>query len=288
MILAGKIVAEKMLQEAKMLIEEQTSLILGKKQRYPKITIVVLGDDAASKVYIRNKLKACSQVGIINETVNLALDCSEAELLSEIDKLNADNSVDGILVQLPLPKHINVEKVQARICADKDVDGFSAEHMGACWLNIPSLRPCTPAGIMRLIDYYNIDLTGLNVLIIGRSNIVAKPLAALLLQKNATVTIAHSKTRNLFALTKQMDLIVTSVGKASFLPKEAIKPGVKLIDVGINRNAEGKLVGDVDPACYELASDYTPVPGGVGPLTVAQLILNAVQAWQVHLQKQAN
>lgn len=278
MILAGKVVAEQMRHEAKKAIMEQ----LGDKTRPPKLTIVVLGDDPASKVYIRNKLKACEQVGIINENVSLPVSCSEAELLKVIDELNADISVDGILVQLPLPKQIDVKKVQARIRQDKDVDGFGAEHMGACWLNTPNLRPCTPAGIMRLLDYYNIDLTGLNALIIGRSNIVAKPLAALMLNENATVTIAHSKTRNLFDLTKQMDLIVTSVGKAGFLPKEAIRQGVILIDVGINRSNDGKLVGDVDPACYEMAASYTPVPGGVGPLTVAQLIVNTVQAWQQH------
>lgn len=275
MLLSGKSVASKMRDE----VEDTIKKYLSTKSRPPKLTIVVVGEDPASAVYIRNKLKACEQVGIINETISLPINCTEAELLSVIAKLNNDTSVDGILVQLPLPKQINVQKVQAEIDPAKDVDGFGTEHMGACWLDTPSLRPCTPAGIMRLLDFYDIDLTGLNVLIIGRSNIVAKPLAALMLNKNATVTIAHSKTRNLFNLTKNMDLIVTSVGKAAFLPKEAIKTGAILVDVGINRTADGKLVGDIDPACYEIAASYTPVPGGVGPLTVAQLLVNTVQAW---------
>ncbi len=278
MLWSGKEVAQAMLLEARQAISENSA----KQGRAPKLAIVVIGTDPASQVYIRNKLRSCDKVGILNETIALEPTVSEAELLNVIKQLNADKTVDGILVQLPLPKHINVQIVQAAISTDKDVDGFKAEHMGACWLNAPGLRPCTPAGIMRLLDYYNYDLTGKNVLIIGRSNIVAKPLAAMLLAKNATVTIAHSKTKNLFELSQNIDLIVTSVGKANFLPQTAIKAGVSLVDVGINRTAEGKLVGDIDHACYELAENYTPVPGGVGPLTVAQLIVNAVQAWLEH------
>lgn len=279
MILAGKDVASAMKRQAKTVIESN----LQRLGRAPKLAIIMVGEDnAASQTYVRNKLKACDETGIINETIILPQNCTQADILSKIKELNQDKTTDGILVQLPLPAHINVAEVQEAIRPDKDVDGFGKEHMGACWLNVPGIRPCTPAGIMALLHYYDIPLAGKNCLIIGRSNIVAKPLAAMLLSEDATVTIAHSKTKNLFTLSQTMDLIVVSVGKPEFLPPAAVKDGVILIDVGINRNEQGKLVGDVNHSCYDKATAYTPVPGGVGLLTVAQLICNCVQAWLTH------
>lgn len=279
MILAGKDVASTMKRQAKTVIESN----LQRLGRAPKLAIIMVGEDnAASQAYVRNKLKACDETGIINETIILPQNCTQADILSKIKELNQDKTTDGILVQLPLPAHINVAEVQEAIRPDKDVDGFGKEHMGACWLNVPGIRPCTPAGIMALLHYYDIPLAGKNCLIIGRSNIVAKPLAAMLLSEDATVTIAHSKTKNLFTLSQTMDLIVVSVGKPEFLPPAALKDGVILIDVGINRNEQGKLVGDVNHSCYDKATAYTPVPGGVGLLTVAQLIYNCVQAWLTH------
>lgn len=279
MILAGKDVASAMKRQAKTVIESN----LQRLGRAPKLAIIMVGEDnAASQAYVRNKLKACDETGIINETIILPQNCTQADILSKIKQLNQDKTTDGILVQLPLPAHINVAEVQEAIRPDKDVDGFGKEHMGACWLNVPGIRPCTPAGIMSLLHYYDIPLAGKNCLIIGRSNIVAKPLAAMLLSEDATVTIAHSKTKNLFTLSQTMDLIVVSVGKPEFLPPAALKDGVILIDVGINRNEQGKLVGDVNHSCYDKATAYTPVPGGVGLLTVAQLICNCVQAWLTH------
>lgn len=279
MILAGKDVASAMKRQAKTVIESN----LQRLGRAPKLAIIMVGEDnAASQAYVRNKLKACDETGIINETIILPQNCTQADILSKIKELNQDKTTDGILVQLPLPAHINVAEVQEAIRPDKDVDGFGKEHMGACWLNVPGIRPCTPAGIMALLHYYDIPLAGKNCLIIGRSNIVAKPLAAMLLSEDATVTIAHSKTKNLFTLSQTMDLIVVSVGKPEFLPPAAVKDGVILIDVGINRNEQGKLVGDVNHSCYDKATAYTPVPGGVGLLTVAQLICNCVQAWLTH------
>lgn len=279
MILAGKDVASAMKRQAKTVIESN----LQRLGRAPKLAIIMVGEDnAASQAYVRNKLKACDKTGIINETIILPQNCTQADILSKIKQLNQDKTTDGILVQLPLPAHINVAEVQEAIRPDKDVDGFGKEHMGACWLNVPGIRPCTPAGIMALLHYYDIPLAGKNCLIIGRSNIVAKPLAAMLLSEDATVTIAHSKTKNLFTLSQTMDLIVVSVGKPEFLPPTAVKDGVILIDVGINRNEQGKLVGDVNHSCYDKATAYTPVPGGVGLLTVAQLICNCVQTWLTH------
>ena len=279
MILAGKDVASAMKRQAKTVIESN----LQRLGRAPKLAIIMVGEDnAASQAYVRNKLKACDETGIINETIILPQNCTQADILSKIKELNQDKTTDGILVQLPLPAHINVAEVQEAIRPDKDVDGFGKEHMGACWLNVPGIRPCTPAGIMALLHYYDIPLAGKNCLIIGRSNIVAKPLAAMLLSEDATVTIAHSKTKNLFTLSQTMDLIVVSVGKPEFLPPAAVKDGVILIDVGINRNEQGKLVGDVNHSCYDKATAYTPVPGGVGLLTVAQLICNCVQTWLTH------
>lgn len=279
MILAGKDVASAMKRQAKTVIESN----LQRLGRAPKLAIIMVGEDnAASQAYVRNKLKACDETGIINETIILPQNCTQADILSKIKQLNQDKTTDGILVQLPLPAHINVAEVQEAIRPDKDVDGFGKEHMGACWLNVPGIRPCTPAGIMALLHYYDIPLAGKNCLIIGRSNIVAKPMAAMLLSEDATVTIAHSKTKNLFTLSQTMDLIVVSVGKPEFLPPTAVKDGVILIDVGINRNEQGKLVGDVNHSCYDKATAYTPVPGGVGLLTVAQLICNCVQTWLTH------
>lgn len=287
-VLSGKAVAADLKEELANRIKRTYELYKSETRvvRPPKLVIMMVGNNPASEVYVRNKLKAASDVEMITELRRFDEAITEAALLAEIDKLNADDSVDGVLVQLPLPRHIDVTEVQAAIAVDKDVDGFAKEHMGACWLGTDCYIPCTAAGIMRILKYYEIELSGLNCLIIGRSNIVAKPLAALMLAADATVTIAHSKTRNLKNLAQTMDLIVVSVGKADFLQADMIKPGAILIDVGINRRDDGKLTGDIATEAYEKASAYTPVPGGVGLLTVAELLNNTVKAWLYHLKQE--
>ncbi len=243
------------------------------------LAVIIVGNDPASKVYVNNKKKACEYVGF--KSLEFALDenTSEQELLELIDRLNADKTVNGILCQLPVPKHIDEDKVIDRIAPEKDVDGFSKINVGKLWVGDYDLAACTPMGVMELLKYYDIDICGKNCVIIGRSNIVGKPMAALLLEQNGTVTICHSRTKNLAEVTSKADIIVAAVGRAGFVTADMVKDGAVVVDVGINRNAEGKLCGDVDfEAVKEKASYITPVPGGCGPMTIALLMKNTLIA----------
>lgn len=245
----------------------------------PRLDVVLVGEDAASQVYVRNKVRACAEVGVASEVHRLTQGASEAELLGLIDRLNRDDRVHGILVQLPLPNHIASQKAIGAIAPEKDVDGFHLHNVGALVTGQPCFVPCTPAGVMALLDHAGVKLEGKHAVVIGRSNIVGKPVAMLLLQRGATVSICHSKTADLAAITRQADVLVVAVGKARMIDGSMIKAGAAVIDVGINRLADGKLAGDVDfQSCLGIAGSITPVPGGVGPMTVAMLIANTLAA----------
>ena len=245
----------------------------------PGLAVILVGDDPASAVYVRNKHKGCLEVGITSLEIRMPADTNEDALLAKIDELNADPAVHGILVQLPLPKHIDENKVIDRIDPKKDVDAFHPENVGKIMLGKYDFLPCTPAGIMKLLAFYNIDITGKECVVIGRSNIVGKPMAHLLLEKNGTVTVCHSRTKNLSEVTKRADILVVAIGKPEFLTADMVKDGAVVVDVGINRTAEGKLVGDVAFAeVAEKASYITPVPGGVGPMTITMLLKNTLTA----------
>ena len=248
--------------------------------RRPCLCVIIVGENPASQVYVRNKVKAAEYVGMESLLLRLPEDTPEADLLAKIAGLNADPSVDGILVQLPLPKHIDEEKVIDAIAKEKDVDGFHPDNVSSLWLGKKCIVPCTPKGIIHLIKGTGIDLKGKLAVVVGRSNIVGKPVAKLLLDENATVVIAHSRTADLKALTLQADILVVAVGKVNVVTADMVKPGAVVIDVGMNRNAEGKLCGDVDYApCAEVAGWITPVPGGVGPMTIAMLMKNTVECF---------
>ncbi|MGN1194703.1 MAG: bifunctional methylenetetrahydrofolate dehydrogenase/methenyltetrahydrofolate cyclohydrolase FolD [Acutalibacteraceae bacterium] len=252
---------------------------LSKKGIEACLAVIIVGSDPASRVYVNNKKKACELTGIRSEEYALPEETTEQELLSLIDRLNADKKVNGILCQLPLPKHINENTVIERIDPKKDVDMFSCVNVGKMWVGDGVFLPCTPAGVMELLAYYNIDLCGKNCVVIGRSNIVGKPMACLLLEKNATVTVCHSKTQNLSEICRSADVIVAAVGKAKFVTADMVKDGAVVVDVGINRNENGKLCGDVDfENVKEKASYITPVPGGCGPMTIAMLMKNTAMA----------
>ena len=243
------------------------------------LAVIIVGDDPASRVYVNNKKKACALTGIRSEEYALPEETTEQELLSLIDRLNADEKVNGILCQLPLPKHIDENTVIERIDSKKDVDMFSCVNVGKMWVGDGVFLPCTPAGVMELLAYYDIDPSGKNCVVIGRSNIVGKPMACLLLEKNATVTVCHSKTRNLAGICRRADIIVAAVGRAKFVTADMVKDGAVVVDVGINRNEDGKLCGDVDfENVKEKASYITPVPGGCGPMTIAMLMKNTAMA----------
>jgi methylenetetrahydrofolate dehydrogenase (NADP+) / methenyltetrahydrofolate cyclohydrolase len=245
----------------------------------PGLAVVLVGDDPASQVYVRNKVKACEEAGLHSVFEKYAVDCTEAQLLARISALNADASIHGILVQMPLPKHIDSHKVIEAIATTKDVDGYSVLSAGELMAGLPGFRPCTPYGCMKLIESTGIDLRGKHAVVIGRSNTVGKPMALLLLQAHATVTICHSATADLGFHTRQADVVVAAVGRRNTLRADMVKPGAIVIDVGINRNEEGKLCGDVDfAAVSQVASAITPVPGGVGPMTIAMLLVNTVEA----------
>ena len=243
------------------------------------LAVVLVGSDPASKIYVKNKEKACEYVGINSKTYELPKTTSEEELLKLINELNNNQAVNGILVQLPLPSHINEELVINTISPLKDVDGFHPENVGKLSIGQAGFVSCTPAGIIQLLKRYNIEIEGKNCVIIGRSNIVGKPMAMLLLRENATVTVCHSKTKNLKEITKQADILVAAIGKTNYIGKDHIKEGSVIIDVGMNRDDNNKLCGDVD---FEAVKDYvkaiTPVPGGVGPMTIAMLLYNCVES----------
>lgn len=245
----------------------------------PGLAAMLVGHDPTSRVYVRNKARACEETGVRSEVHEFAESVSESVLLDRIEQLNADSRVHGILVQLPLPRHVEAARVLAAVSPAKDVDGFHAVNLGALLQGRPGFVPGTPAGVMRLLEHAGVPLAGRHAVIVGRSTIVGKPLALMLLQKDATVTICHSKTRDLGAVTRQADILIAAVGRAKLVTADMVKPGACVIDVGVNRLPDGKLAGDVDfAAVKEVAGSITPVPGGVGPMTVAMLIVNTVRA----------
>jgi len=245
----------------------------------PGLAVILVGDDPASQVYVRNKVKACAEAGIRSIQENYPADLAEAALLARIASLNVDDTVHGILVQMPLPPQISAQRVIEAIAASKDVDGYSVESAGRLLAGLPGFKPCTPWGCMKLIESTGIALRGKHAVVIGRSNTVGKPMALMLLQADATVTVCHSRTPDLGAHTRQADVVVAAVGRAGTLTADMVKPGAVVIDVGMNRAADGKLCGDVDFAgVAEVAGAITPVPGGVGPMTIAMLLSNTVDA----------
>ncbi len=255
---------------------------------HPGLAVVLVGDNPASMVYVRNKGEACRTAGIYSEEHRLPEDTSEGELLKLIDKLNNDSRVHGILVQLPLPELINKENILKAISPDKDVDGFHEINMGRLMSGHDGLVPCTPLGIIKLLEHYHIPVEGKNAVIVGRSNIVGKPVALMLLQRNATVTICHTRTKNMSEVCRQADILIAAVGRTHMISGDMVKEGAVVIDVGINRQDSGKLAGDVDfEGASEKASWITPVPGGVGPMTIAMLLYNTVKAAKhiAHLSK---
>lgn len=245
----------------------------------PGLAVLLIGDDPASQVYVRNKVKACEDTGVFSLLERLPAAMTEADLLARIAELNDDARIHGILVQLPLPAHIDSHKVIEAISADKDVDGFHMLSAGALMTGATGFRPCTPYGVMKMLASTGVPLRGAHAVVIGRSNIVGKPMAMLLLAESATVTVCHSATRDLGAMTRQADIIVAAVGRAKLLTADMVKPGAVVIDVGMNRDEAGKLCGDVDFAgVREVASWITPVPGGVGPMTITMLLVNTLEA----------
>lgn len=276
MIIDGKIISQKRKDELKLKIEQ----ISAHSQRLPKLTVILVGENQASQTYVRNKQKGCEYVGMLSDVIRLDKKTSETELIDLINELNNDNTVDGILVQLPLPSHINEDKILDLIDPKKDVDGFHPENVAKLMLGQQGLVPCTPKGMMVLLDEINYDLTGKEVVVVGRSNIVGKPVALLCLHKNATVTIAHSRTKDLKAVCHRADVVICAIGKAKFFNKDYFNKDSVILDVGINRDENNKLCGDVD---YEDVKDHvsyiTPVPGGVGPMTIAMLLENTYEAY---------
>lgn len=243
----------------------------------PGLCVILVGEDKASQVYVRNKEKQSEAMGMNSRVVRLPETISEEELLKEVEKQNEDDSMHGILVQLPLPKHIDEQKVLRAIRYEKDVDGFHPMNVGNFFLGNESALPCTPYGIMKILEEYNIDIEGKKAVVIGRSNIVGKPMAIMLLNKNATVTIAHSRTQNLKELAKEADILVAAIGRGHFINADFIKEGAVVIDVGMNRDSNGKLIGDVDTESAKGIAGYiTPVPGGVGPMTITMLLQQTI------------
>ena len=283
-IIDGKKTSQKLREE----IARKTALLVEEKGVRPGLAVILVGQDPASQIYVRNKKKACEEVGFLSREYKLPEETTEEELLSLIDRLNDDEEIHGILVQLPVPKHLDDKKIIARIDPKKDVDAFSYENVGRIMTGEFDFVPCTPAGIMELLAEYGIDPAGKRAVVIGRSNIVGKPMAMLLLHKNATVTICHSRTRELKEVCRRADVLVAAVGKAAFVTPDMVKPGAVVIDVGMNRNAEGKLCGDVDPAVDAVAGYLTPVPGGVGPMTIAMLLKNTVTAARRRAERSKN
>lgn len=273
-IIDGKAISAKTKDELK---AEVTAL---KKQNISVgLAVIIVGDDPASRVYVNNKKKACEQLGIYSEEYALPADTDQASLLALIEELNHRADINGILCQLPLPRHLDEKAVLDAIWAEKDVDAFHPINVGRIMIGDYDFLPCTPAGVMRLLDESGVEIEGKNCVVIGRSNIVGKPMAMLLLHRNATVTICHSKTQNLSEITSQADILVAAVGRANFVTPDMVKPGAVVIDVGMNRPADGKLCGDVDFAAVRPKCSYiTPVPGGVGPMTIAMLMANTVTA----------
>ena len=270
-IMSGKILSDIIKDELKECVEGQNLNV--------NLSVIQVGDDPASSVYVKNKKKACEHIGIVSDVYNMADTATEQDVINLVEMLNDDPDVDGILVQLPLPKYINAQNVLCKIDPSKDVDGFHANNMGNLMLGNRCFVPCTPLGIAKMLRYYGVNPAGKNCVVVGRSNIVGKPMALLMLQNNATVTICHSKTENLKDICKQADILICAIGKPKFFTKDYIKKGAVVVDVGIHRMDDGKLCGDVDfDDVYDKVSKITPVPGGVGAMTVASLMSNCVEA----------
>jgi len=260
-------------------IREEIKAEVAAMEKKPGLAVIIVGEDPASQVYVRNKHKACGETGIYSEVHELPGDTTEEQLLALVDKLNKDDKINGILCQLPLPKHLNEDVVIAAIDPKKDVDAFSAVNVGNIMLGEYDFLPCTPAGVMELLSRSGIEVSGKECVVVGRSNIVGKPQAMLLLHANGTVTIAHSRTKNLSEVTNRADILVVAVGRAKMITGDMVKEGAVVIDVGMNRDENGKLCGDVDFASVEPKASYiTPVPGGVGPMTITMLLKNTVKA----------
>ena len=273
-IIDGKTIAKKTRENLKKEVEE-----LKKSGITPKLAVIMVGNNPASKVYVKNKSKACDEVGIEYEEYILEENIKQEQLKNLIEKLNKDNTINGILLQSPIPKPLNIREAFNKIDYRKDVDGFNPINVGKLAIGEKSFISCTPYGVVKMLEEYNINPEGKNVVIIGRSNIVGKPLLQCLLNKNATITICHSKTRDIKAITKNADILIAAVGRPHFVTEDMVKDGAVVIDVGINRNEEGKLIGDVDFENIEKKASYiTPVPGGVGPMTIAMLMNNVVEA----------
>lgn len=280
-IIDGKKISSEMRAE----ISEEVKA-LAQQGVVPGLAVIIVGEDPASKVYVRNKGRACAEVGIYSEIIEMPESTSETELLAKIAELNARPEINGILVQLPLPRHINESAVIAAISPDKDVDAFSEVNVGKIMIGDFRFLPCTPAGVMELLRRSGIEIEGKNAVVVGRSNIVGKPQAMLLLHANATVTVCHSRTRNLAEICRGADILVVAIGKADFITADMVKPGAVVIDVGMNRRPDGKLTGDVDYAAVsEVAGYITPVPGGVGPMTITMLLRNTVTAVRLAHEK---
>lgn len=271
MIIDGKAISAK--------VREEIRLETEKMEKKPGLAVIIVGEDPASKVYVRNKAKGCEEVGFYSEVHALPEATTEAELLSLIDRLNESDKINGILVQLPLPKHLDEKAVINAIRPEKDVDAFHPVNTGKIMIGDYDFLPCTPAGVMRLLSESGIEVSGKKCIVVGRSNIVGKPQAMLLLQQNGTVTICHSRTKDLKAECLGADILVVAIGKAKFITGDYIKPGATVIDVGMDRDENGKLCGDVDfESAKEVAGAITPVPGGVGPMTIAMLLTNTLKA----------
>lgn len=273
----GKVISTQRKEQLKLKIDQ----LKKENKRIPKLTVILVGDNQASQVYVRNKERGCQYVGMLSEIIRLDASIQEEELIQVIDQLNKDDTVDGILVQLPLPSHIHEDKILDLIDPTKDVDGFHPSNVAKLLLGQDSLVPCTPQGMMVLLDEIGYDLTGKEVVVVGRSNIVGKPVSLLCLQRNATVTIAHSRTKDLQKVCQRADVLIAAIGKAKFFTKEYVKDGAVVLDVGINRDENNKLCGDVDyDDVKDIASYITPVPGGVGPMTIAMLLENTLHAYE--------
>ena len=266
-IIDGKAIANELRAELKDKI--------AKSEQKPGLAVVIVGEDPASKIYVRNKVKACAELGIRSYTYELPADASQADLENLLDSLACDSAIDGILLQLPLPKHLDSEAASSHIPFEKDVDGFSAKNLGLLVQHKEEVAACTPLGVMKLLEREGIELAGKHAVILGRSETVGKPMAMLLLNANATVTVCHSKTADIKAMCRQADILISAVGRAGFVTADMVKDGAVVIDVGINRDASGKLCGDVDfEGVKEKTSYITPVPGGVGPMTITMLMYN--------------
>ena len=263
-------------------VADECKMLCEKSGKRPELAVIIVGDDPASRVYVNNKKKACEFVGFVSQEYALPENTTQETLSQLIEQLNQDKNVNGILCQLPLPKHLDEKAVIAQIAPEKDVDAFHYTNVGKIMVGDFEFLPCTPSGIMEMLDYYHIEISGKECVVLGRSNIVGKPMAMLLLHKNGTVTVCHSRTQNLKEVCQRADILVVAIGKPCFVTADMVKDGAVVIDVGINRKADGKLCGDVDFAEVEKKASYiTPVPGGVGPMTIATLMKNTLTAFKM-------